>query len=156
MFCQTRQVTESDSAEPSHSLVVDRVALLRRASLFAAIPGRVLAGLAPRLEEVAFAAGDVLIAAGAVEDWLLVLVEGEVEIVRPDGRVRMGPVDTIGELAVLDPHPRIATVVALTGGFAFRLDKQDFDEALRLRPEIAMNVITALARRLREIRERQE
>ena len=97
--------------------------------------------------------GDVLITAGAVEDWLLILVEGEVEVVRPDGRVRMRPVDIIGELAVLDPHPRIATVVARTEGFAFRLDKQDFDEALRLRPEIAMSVITALARRLREIRE---
>ncbi len=156
VFCQNRQVTDSDAAKPSHSLVVDRVALLRRASLFANIPGRVLAGLAPRLEEVVFAADDVLIAAGAMEDWLLVLVEGEVEVVRPDGRVRMGPVDTIGELAVLDPHPRIATVVALTDGFAFRLDKQDFDEALRLRPEIATSVITALARRLREIRERQE
>lgn len=147
-------MTESASAQPSHELVVDRVAILRRASLFAATPGRVLAGLAPRLQEVAFTAGDVLIASGAVEEWLLVLVEGEVEVIRPDGRVRLRPVDTIGELAVLDPHPRIATVIASTDGFAFRLDKPDFDEALRLRPEIASSVITALARRLRETRER--
>ena len=144
---------ESDSLPQSHPLTVDRVALLRRASLFATTPGRVLAGLAARLEEVVFDAGDVLITAGAVEEWLLILVEGEVEVVRPDGRVRMRPVDIIGELAVLDPHPRIATVVARTDGFAFRLDKQDFDEALRLRPEIATSVITALARRIREIRE---
>ena len=140
---------ESDSLPQAHPLVVDRVAILRRASLFATTPGRVLAGLAARLEEVAFDAEDVLITAGALEEWLLVLVEGE----RPDGHVRMRPVDTIGELAVLDPHPRIASVVARTDGFAFRLDKQDFDEALRLRPEIATSVITALARRLREIRE---
>jgi CRP-like cAMP-binding protein len=146
-------VKESDSLPQAHPLVVDRVAILRRASLFATTPGRVLAGLAARLEEVAFEAEDVLITAGAVEEWLLVLVEGEVEVVRPDGHVRMRPVDTIGELAVLDPHPRIASVVARTDGFAFRLDKQDFDEALRLRPEIATSVITALARRLREIRE---
>lgn len=141
---------------PAHHLVVDRVAILRRASLFATTPGRMLAGLAGRLEEVPFAAGDVLITAGVVEDWLLVLVDGEVEVQRPDGRVRMSPVDTIGELAVLDPHPRVATVTARTDGFAFRLHRRDFDEALRLRPEIALNVITALARRLREIRERSE
>ena len=135
---------------------MDRVAILRRASLFAATPGRVLAGLAPRLQDVVFGAGDVLITSGAVEEWLLVLVEGEVEVIRPDGTVRMRPVDTIGELAVLDPHPRIATVRASTDGFAFRLGKPDFDEALRLRPEIASSVITALARRLRETRERGE
>ncbi len=140
----------------ARALVVDRVAVLRHASLFAATPGRVLAGLATRLEEVVFAADDVLITAGAHEDWLLVLVEGEVEVVRPDGRVRMSPVDTIGELAVLDPHPRVATVVARTDGFAFRLHRQDFDEAMRLRPEIASSVVTALARRLREIREAVE
>ena len=108
------------------------------------------------MDEVVFAAGDELITSGAVEEWLLVLVEGEVEVVRPDGRVRMLPVDTIGELAVLDPQPRVASVVARTDGRAFRLAKNDFDEALRLRPEIATGVITALARRLREIRVRGE
>src|SRR5690606_21312124 len=105
---------------------------LRRAGLFATTPGRVLAGVASRLEEVSFTAGEVLITAGAVEDWMLVLVEGEVEIIRPDGRVRVLPVDTIGDLAVLDPEPRIADVVALTDGSALRLEKEDFDEALRL------------------------
>lgn len=130
--------------------------MLRRAGLFATTPGRVLAGLASRLEEASFTAGQRLITAGAIEEWLLVLVEGEVEIVRPDGRVRVGPVDTIGELSVLDPAPRIADVVALTDGWALRLAKEDFDEALRLQPEIASGIITALARRLREMRDRNE
>jgi CRP-like cAMP-binding protein len=149
-------MTEGEATQPTPLLVVDRVAILRRASLFATTPGRVLAGLAARLDEITFAAGEVLIEAGASEDWLLVLVEGEVEVVRPDGRVRMVPVDTIGELAVLDPRPRVATVVARTDGRAFRLDRHDFTEAMRLRPEIATGVITALARRLREMRERGE
>jgi CRP/FNR family cyclic AMP-dependent transcriptional regulator len=118
-----------------------------------------LAAIAPFGEERAVAAGEVLYSADSSDDLycgrpsFFVVLEGEVEVVRPDGHVRMRPVDTIGELAVLDPHPRIASVVARTDGFAFRLDKQDFDEALRLRPEIATSVITALARRLREIRE---
>lgn len=149
-------MSDGGYAPRPHHLVVDRVAVLRRASIFATTPGRVLAGLAPRLKEVAFAAGDELITAGAFEEWLLVLVEGEVEVIRPDGRVRMRPVDTIGELAVLDPEPRVATVAALTDGLAYRLEKADFDEALRVRPAIAAGVITALARRLREIRERVE
>ena len=42
-------------AQQARSLVVDRVAVLRHASIFAAAPGRVLAGLAARLDEVFFA-----------------------------------------------------------------------------------------------------
>lgn len=130
--------------------------MLRRAALFETTPGRVLAGLASRLDEVSFTEGEQLIAAGALEQWMLVLVEGEVDVIRPDGQVRVGPVDTIGELSVLDPGPRIADVVAVTDGWALRLDKEDFDEALRLRPEIASGIITALVRRLRRMHERVE
>lgn len=142
----------TDHTVSSRLLVVDRVALLRRAPLFSATPGRVLAGMAPLLDEVSFAAGETIIAEGAVEDWLFVLLSGDVEVIRADGRVRMHAGDVIGELAVLDPEPRAATVVALTDVSAFRLDKRDFDEALHTRPEIARGVITALARRLREHR----
>lgn len=137
----------------SQHLIVDRVAMLRRAALFATTPGRVLAGLASRLDEVSFTEGEKLITAGATEDWLLVLVQGEVQVIRPDGRVRVGPVSTIGELSVLDPGPRIADVVAITDGWALRMAKEDLDEALRLRPEIAAGIITALVRRLRGMHE---
>jgi CRP-like cAMP-binding protein len=140
----------TEHSATSRLLVVDRVALLRRAPLFAATPGRVLAGLAQVLDEVSFAAGDTIIAEGAVEDWLFILLTGRVEVVRADRRVQLGAVDVIGELAVLDPEPRVATVVALTDVTTFRLDKRHFDEALRTRPEIAAGVITALVRRLRE------
>jgi CRP-like cAMP-binding protein len=58
----------------------------------------------------------------------------------------------VGELAVLEPEPRTATVTALTDVHAFRLSKVDFDEALRTRPEIAAGVIAELVRRLREAR----
>ena len=143
----------SEDVATSRLLVVDRVALLRRASLFAATPGRVLAGLAQVLDEVSFAAGDTIIAEGAVEDWLFILLSGTVEVRRADGHVRLGAIDVIGELAVLDPEPRVATVVALTDVTTFRLDKRNFDEALRTRPEIAAGVITALVRRLRERRD---
>lgn len=145
-------MTGPQAAFPNHELVVDRVATIRRASLFSAAAGRDLAGLATRLETVEFRSGDVLMRTGAVEEWMLVLVEGQVEVIRQDGRMLIHPVDTVGELAVLDPGPRTATVVAGTDGIAFRLAKEDFDEALRLRPEMAGSIITALARRFRETR----
>jgi CRP-like cAMP-binding protein len=62
----------------------------------------------------------------------------------------MGPGSVVGEMAVLDPQPRSATVTAMTPVRAFRLRKAAFDQALRMRPEIAAGVITELVRRLRE------
>jgi CRP/FNR family transcriptional regulator, cyclic AMP receptor protein len=131
-------------------LAVERVALLRHVDLFAQTPGRVLAGIARVLEETVHPQGSVLMESGAVEDWLFVLVEGEVEVVREDRVVRMGPGSVVGEMAVLDPQPRSATVTAATPVRAFRLRKAAFDQALRMRPEIAAGVITELVRRLRE------
>lgn len=134
-------------------LAVERVALLRHVDLFAKAPGRVLAGLARVLEEVDFPPGAELMHQGAVEDWLFVVVEGEVEVVRPDRLVRLGPGSVVGELSVLDPQPRSATVTAASPVRAFRLRKAAVDEAVRTRPEIAAGVITELVHRLRESHE---
>jgi CRP/FNR family cyclic AMP-dependent transcriptional regulator len=131
-------------------LTIERVSYLRHVELFAATPDAVLAGVAGAVEEVSFDRGDVLMQTGALEDWLFVLVDGAVEVVRPDRVVRLGPGSVVGELAVLDPQERTATVTALEPTLTFRLGKTAFDQALRDRPEIAMGVITELVRRLRE------
>ena len=95
-------------------LAVERVAVLRHVDMFSHTPGRVLAGMAHVLEEVDFPADAPLMEAGAIEDWLFVVVEGEVAVVREDRWVRMGPGSTVGEMEVLDPQPRSATITALT------------------------------------------
>ena len=133
-------------------LTIERVVLLKRVSLFERTPDRVLAGLARTLVEEEFAAGTDLIVEGAVEDWLFVLIDGSVRVMRSDRVVDLEAGQVVGELAVLEPEPRTATVTALTDVHAFRLRKVDFDEALRTRPEIAAGVIAELVRRLREAR----
>jgi CRP-like cAMP-binding protein len=133
-------------------LTIERVALLKRVSLFERTPDRVLAGLARTLVEEEFTQGADLIVEGAVEDWMFVIVDGSVRVTRADRVVELGPAQVVGELAVLEPEPRTATVTALTDVRAFRLGKVDFDEALRTRPEIAAGVIAELVRRLREAR----
>jgi CRP-like cAMP-binding protein len=133
-------------------LTIERVVLLKRVSLFERTPDRVLAGLARTLVEEEFPAGTDLIVEGAVEDWLFVLIDGSVRVTRSDRVVDLEAGQVVGELAVLEPEPRTATVTALSDVHAFRLRKVDFDEALRTRPEIAAGVIAELVRRLREAR----
>jgi CRP-like cAMP-binding protein len=134
-------------------LAVERVAVLRHLDMFSHTPGRVLAGLAHVLEEVDFPAGAELMATGAREDWMFVVAEGEVEVRREDRTVRMRAVCVVGELAVLDPLFRSATVTAVTAVRTLRLRKAAFDEAIRLQPEIARGVIVELVRMLRETHE---
>jgi CRP-like cAMP-binding protein len=130
-------------------LTIERVALLKRVSLFKRTPDRVLAGLARTLEEERFPAGSTMTTEGAVEDWLFVVIDGTVRVTQWDRVSELGPGDVVGELAVLASEPRVVTAVALTDVHAFRLAKIDFDEALRTRPEIAAGVIAELVRRLR-------
>lgn len=134
---------------------MERVAVLRHLDMFRHTPGRVLAGLAHVLEEVDFPAGAELMAAGAHEDWLFVVAEGEIEVRREDRTVRMSAVCVVGELEVLDPLFRSATVTAVTPVRALRLRKAAFDEAIRLHPEIVRGVIVELVRLVRETHDRR-
>ncbi len=134
-------------------LTIERVALLRRADLFAETPDRVLAGLAHVLEEVELPTGALVMAEGAVEGWMYLIEHGEVEVIRSDRRIRMGAGDVVGELEILDTQPRSATVIALSPLRLLRLSRAAFEEALSTRPEIARGVITLLTRRLREVHE---
>jgi CRP-like cAMP-binding protein len=131
-------------------LTIERVALLRRVDLFSQTPDRVLAGVAQVLEEVEVPAGAMVMEAGAHEDWLFVVADGELEVRRGDHRAVIPTGDVVGELAVLDPQPRTADVVALTPALLFRLRKAAFDEVMATRPEVARGVVRELVRRLRE------
>ena len=129
--------------------LVERVAALHRLDLFAGVPGRVLAAVADATTEVHAAAGDVLIEEGAVEAHLYVVVDGRVRVHRGDQTlVELGPFTTVGELAVLVPQPRTASVTAMEPTLALRLDKAVLDDLLGDWPELAHGVIGALVARL--------
>jgi len=131
-------------------LTIEQVALLRRVPLFSQTPDRVLAGLVRVLEEVEVPTGAQVMVEGEVEDWLFVIEHGELEVVRSDRRVTLGPGSVVGELAVLDPQPRSATILALSPARLLKLHKAAFDDVLRSRPEVAAGVIAELVRRVRE------
>ena len=95
-------------------LTIERVALLKRVSLFERTPDRVLAGLARTLEEETFPAGTTMTVEGAVEDWLFVLIDGSVRVTQWESVRVLGPGDVVGELAVLASEPRVVTAVAVT------------------------------------------
>ena len=131
-------------------LLVERVAALHRVDLFAAVPGRVLAAVAATAEELAVEPGSTFIELGAVEDCLYVLTGGRVRVHRGERTlVELGAGSVVGELAVLVPEPRAASVTALEHTQLLRVRKVVLDELLADQPELASGVIAALAGRLR-------
>ena len=130
--------------------VVERVAALHRVQLFAGTPGRVLVAVAEAAIEKRISIGEVLMEEGAVEAHLYAVVEGRVKVHRGDRTlVELGPGATVGELAVLVPAPRAASVTALEPTLVLRVDKMVLDELLVDWPELAHGVIAELVSRLR-------
>lgn len=112
------------------------------------------------LEEVAFAAGEVMLAQGAPSDHMLVIEDGRASVVaaREDGsRVRVltiGPGMFTGEVGLIDGGPRSATVIADTPVRAHRLSRRGLerlsdDPALRTRTLLLLNVAESLSGHLR-------
>lgn len=130
--------------------IVSRVATLHRVDLFAGIPGRVLVAVAAASDELHVDAGAMIIEEGAVEDHLFVVVVGRVRVHRGDTTlVELGPGAIVGELAVLVPEPRSATVTALEPTHLLTVRKPVLDELLLDWPELANGVIASLVAKLR-------
>jgi len=132
-------------------LTIERVALLKSIDIFAETPDHVLASVARIIEEVELLAGENFIQEGEPGDCLYLVIEGEVRVHSNERTIlTLGPGKTVGELALLDPEPRSASVTAVNDAFLFRIDREPFDEVLADRPEIGLGIIRTLTRRLRQ------
>ena len=132
-------------------LTIERVALLKSIDIFAETPDYILASVARIIEEVELVPGENFIQEGESGDCLYIVIEGEVRVHSNEHTILiLGPGKTVGELALLDPEPRAASVTAVNDAFLFRIDREPFDEVMADRPEIALGIIRTLTRRLRQ------
>ena len=103
-----------------------------------------------------FQPGEVLMRQGGPSRALYVLADGRVRVVMStaDGDellvAVLGPGHTVGELSVLDGHPRSATVVALEPVRALRVEGSAFGSFLLARPRLVVGLLRVLSGRLRD------
>jgi CRP-like cAMP-binding protein len=117
-----------------------------------------------RVAEVAvprrFSAQQVVFREGDSSDTCYVVRTGHARAVREntDGRTialaHFGPGDIFGELAMFDDERRSATVETLDSVEAVAVAGSDMRRLLREHPDIAVKLVIALGRRLREANER--
>ena len=130
--------------------------LLAAVPFFALLDDQERATLAERVDHVSKKAGDYLFKHGDPGDSLYVVINGEVELfVKNDTGDRIvlmnaGAGEFFGEISLLDGGPRTASALVKEDTQALEVDRGDLDEFLRLRPEAAMDLLTAAGRRLRE------
>jgi ATP/ADP translocase/HEAT repeat protein len=131
--------------------IVERVMILKGASLFAQTPNDALAEVAALLEEVDAGAGEMLFEKGELGDCVYIIVSGRVRI-HDGARVlnELGEGDAFGEMALLDPESRLASATVIEQARLLRLDRAPFLDLISARPEVSIGIIHMLTRRLRE------
>ncbi len=138
----------------------DTIALLGRVPAFSALAPEDLARVAEVAVPRTFAAGEVVFREGDRSDTCYVVRSGHARAVREhqDGRsitlANFGPGDIFGELAMFDDENRSATVETLEATEVIAILGGDMRRLLREHSDIAVKLLAALGRRLRETNER--
>jgi CRP/FNR family cyclic AMP-dependent transcriptional regulator len=129
--------------------------ILRRAGLFQGVDPEDVEALSGEFEIFEAPRGAVLFNEGEPGDSLYIVLAGKVKLGRrsPDGRENLvaiyGPSDQFGELSLFDPGPRTATATVVTDARLARLPKAALQKWATERPQIAMQLLRVVARRLR-------
>ena len=130
--------------------LVEKVLALKSANLFRQTPDNILADVADRVDEVSFGRDEIIFRKGDRGDSLYVIVSGRVDV--HDGERllnELGEGAIFGELALLEPAPRSATVKATEPAHLLQLNESHFRTVLAERPEVATAVIHVLTSYIR-------
>lgn len=133
--------------------------VIRRAPLFAGLDQESAEHLITQMTVTHMERGDVLFNEGESGDRLFIIGEGKVKLGRtsPDGRENLlailGPGEMFGELSLFDPGTRTATATAVAETQVLALSTEQLRDYLQTRPQVALTLLAALARRLRRTNE---
>jgi len=110
------------------------------------------------MQDVAFKAGDTIIREGDEGDTAFFIVSGAVDVIigqgakaRIVGRLETGEV--FGEMCLIEPGPRSATITAACDTECLAVSYQDFIAGIEENPERAVGFMKTLVRRLRKMNE---
>jgi NTE family protein len=131
----------------------DLITVLGRIELFASLEGDTRAQLATCLTPLRLARGQTLFREGDPGDALYVIESGEVRVMNGAATreiCRLGPGEHVGEMSVIDPSPRSATVVARRDSLLWMLSAQDFNAFATRNSQLLQRIAVSLSRRLRD------
>jgi CRP-like cAMP-binding protein len=113
------------------------------------------------MQTVAFKAGDTIIAQGDNGDTAFFIVTGSVEVSIGQGKKAktlgiLNAGEVFGEMCLIEPGPRSATVKAVTEVECRATSYEEFIKAIEDEPERSATFMKALVKRLRRMNELME
>lgn len=128
----------------------EKVDILARLPLFERCTKRELDKVARISVEGVHSEGAHLTREGQAGGLLFVVIEGTADVIRKGRRIgRIGPGEVIGELSLIDGQPRSAEVRATSPLRVLEISRDDFRALVDGAPQFAVNLLGALARRIR-------
>ena len=111
------------------------------------------------MQTVRFRAGETILAQGELGDTAFVIVSGSVEVSVGEGAKAkslgtLATGDVFGEMSLIEPGPRSATVKAVADVECVVTSYDDFVASTEVEPERVMQLMRTLVRRLRQTNER--
>jgi CRP/FNR family transcriptional regulator, cyclic AMP receptor protein len=97
-----------------------------------------------------FKEGQTIFKEGDMGDFMYILVEGQVEVVVRGVAVGIfEPIEVFGEMAVIDPKPRSASVIAKTNCRLVAINQKRFMFLIQQKPQFAIDLMKILVERIR-------
>ena len=133
---------------------MDAVTALQSIPLLAILPHGEIRRLATRAKREQHAVGATLIQEGTSGSSAYFIIEGRCEVRRRRGGANrrvatLGPGDFFGELSIIDPAPRTASVTVTEPVTVYVLSGYEFSSALKANKAMALHLVKVLAARLR-------
>ena len=129
------------------------IAALRASRLFNSVAEATLREHFKGADSIELAAEATLLAPGDTNDYLYLVLSGELAILLDDPDATqvaaVGPGECVGEHAIIDSHKIAAFVVARTASRLFKIPPHRFNALMRAQPIAARNLVEILAERNR-------
>lgn len=111
--------------------------LLLEVQAFQSLDNKVISDIASRVRLVDYEAGEHVIWAGGLGQYLLVIGQGTVYVSLDSRDIELGRGDIVGEMALLSHKPSKADVVALTDVNGIAVDQEDFHALIEMHAGLA-------------------
>lgn len=129
--------------------------MLDNISLFSDMDKKLMESLKRYAVVKTYAAGTLLFSEGDEGDALYIILSGKLKAIVTDQKGKeiilnvMGPGEYFGEVSLMDGQPRSATIVVKEKTRIMTITRNDFKRILAWNPDIAMDIINVLIKRLR-------
>ncbi len=120
--------------------------------IFSKLQQEDIARMAKAVVPRTYAKGETIVNEGEQAVAFYVITSGKVRLTKKGEELgTMGPGECFGEMALLDGHPRSASVLALEDTDCLAMTRWDFTAELRANPAMAVAMLPVLSKRIREL-----